>query len=825
MPIETGKSIPIQPIALENTQNDYTKQDHRSKKNIMETKFFNVHEALEAVRRREILLPAIQRKFVWKWNQIETLFDSLLQGYPINTFMFWRVTNRTNKIRLPFYEILSNYCERFAEDNPKFATSAATPDFYAVVDGQQRLTALQIGLCGTYAYKYKHKRWPPIRDANILPDRKLCLDVSGPSRNERSENGTVRYRFKFLADADRTVHRTPGTWLCIPDLYAEWTGNEEEDLAVAVERIRALLPRGENGAESESESIARFAKDAVKRLHDVLFCSDASRKAVLALVENRQELADVLDVFVRTNSGGTALTFADLLMSSATANWTTDARAWADGIVDDARSHSITVDREWTLKAGLYLTDADVRFRRSGFDPDVSAGIESRKDDIRDCLHGVFGLLKQLGFDDRSIRAKNALLPIAYYLWKNTVSNQPMYRRIIDGTERDFDAVRLSCARWLAAVLLKRTFGSGVDGVLTAMRNVLREDAESRTDSAGSSGMPLERMAGHFAGTPKDLRFNEEFARLLLRLHKDDPDCRAALFLFSPGLSSTQAYDIDHLHPARYFKRDELARQAFLSNDGEARAFYLNRDNWDTLPNLHLLSFADNRSRGDTPLAEWVAENPNRRNDLFVGSDFNLSFENFREFVRVRSEKLVEKIREAVPSFWSEELLPSAELDESDESDEDRESAPSVGSEYPNDAGGGREHAPAEGRIALTEEDVRMHLQRREMNENGRGMKSLDFARGRWGFFTLNLMLSPDGALRFIVYANADKNRWQNKMRNLSEWPVTPNYPENRGSNTGIVAEFFIPYQNWRQGTTDPTALLDCGNSILDRMEAEEFFA
>ena len=34
-------------------------------------------------------LPAIQREFVWSTEQIETLFDSLMQGYPISTFLFW----------------------------------------------------------------------------------------------------------------------------------------------------------------------------------------------------------------------------------------------------------------------------------------------------------------------------------------------------------------------------------------------------------------------------------------------------------------------------------------------------------------------------------------------------------------------------------------------------------------------------------------------------------------------------------------------------------------------------------------------------------------
>lgn len=48
-----------------------------------------ISDAILHIERREYLLPAIQRKFVWSSEQIERLFDSIMRGYPINTFMFW----------------------------------------------------------------------------------------------------------------------------------------------------------------------------------------------------------------------------------------------------------------------------------------------------------------------------------------------------------------------------------------------------------------------------------------------------------------------------------------------------------------------------------------------------------------------------------------------------------------------------------------------------------------------------------------------------------------------------------------------------------------
>ena len=36
----------------------------------------------------KVELPSIQRGFVWKPKQVEDLWDSLLRGYPIGSFLF-----------------------------------------------------------------------------------------------------------------------------------------------------------------------------------------------------------------------------------------------------------------------------------------------------------------------------------------------------------------------------------------------------------------------------------------------------------------------------------------------------------------------------------------------------------------------------------------------------------------------------------------------------------------------------------------------------------------------------------------------------------------
>ena len=56
-----------------------------------------IKEATDRIHKKEYLLPAIQREFVWSSDQIEMLFDSLMRGYPISSFLFWKVERDNQK--------------------------------------------------------------------------------------------------------------------------------------------------------------------------------------------------------------------------------------------------------------------------------------------------------------------------------------------------------------------------------------------------------------------------------------------------------------------------------------------------------------------------------------------------------------------------------------------------------------------------------------------------------------------------------------------------------------------------------------------------------
>jgi uncharacterized protein with ParB-like and HNH nuclease domain len=135
-----------------------------------------IKEVVDNIHRKKYLLPAIQREFVWSEEQIVKLFDSLMRGYTIGSFLFWIV--ETDKISdFQFYEFIRNYHERDSRHNPK-ANITGDKDITSILDGQQRLTALYIGLKGSYAYHLSWKKW---QSDNAFPTRKLCLNLLSES--------------------------------------------------------------------------------------------------------------------------------------------------------------------------------------------------------------------------------------------------------------------------------------------------------------------------------------------------------------------------------------------------------------------------------------------------------------------------------------------------------------------------------------------------------------------------------------------------------------------------------------------------------------------
>lgn len=564
-----------------------------------------ISDAITYIESRHFLLPAIQRKFVWSSEQIEVLFDSIMRQYPINSFMMWNVTSDNIKNNFKFYDFIQEYRAFFKEENILVPTLGFN-DFLAVIDGQQRLTSLYLGLKGSYAYKMPRKWWKDCEDC--LPTRKLYLILSSPL--SKDDDRKMIYNFKFLSNSDVSRLRLTDDLFLVGDIYKYKEPDELEEYMA-----------------NRDWRDSKFAKKALRLLRKAVF----EDGLINYYQEENQDIDTVLDIFIRTNSGGEPLSFSNLLMSITTANWTLDARKEFKALIDAVYSNNFIISADLILKCCLVLFIDNIKFQVANFDANNVKVFEANWGKTRKCIEVAFELLKKWGFNDSSLRAKNAIIPIVYYIFHNNLENDILKDHI-------HESERQSMRKWLCISLLKGVFGGQSDNVLTGIRKVLQAHLHDGT-------FPFDDIKTEFASNDaKSLSLSDEVIDDLLKTQKDAPNCYAILALLYSHLHYDYvAYHKDHLHPASKFEK--LKESDFSSNDDFK--FYTDKDNWNSILNLQLLSGAANESKSDEDLAEWVKQKNINLADHII-PNVSLDFNDFRDFIDERRKLLQTTIKRII---------------------------------------------------------------------------------------------------------------------------------------------------------------------------------
>lgn len=114
----------------------------------MGTRTTSVMELLNRIRDGDqLVLPDIQREFVWREEQIRLLMDSLMRGYPFGALLVWQ----TQFVAVPFRPFVRDF-----QPGMTFVTSEkpAKQKMEMVLDGQQRLQSLYLAAFGSYAGRH-----------------------------------------------------------------------------------------------------------------------------------------------------------------------------------------------------------------------------------------------------------------------------------------------------------------------------------------------------------------------------------------------------------------------------------------------------------------------------------------------------------------------------------------------------------------------------------------------------------------------------------------------------------------------------------------------
>jgi uncharacterized protein with ParB-like and HNH nuclease domain len=560
-------------------------------------------------------LPALQREFVWTADQICTLFDSLMRRYPISSFLFWQVPAEARD-DVEAYEFL--HTVRESNNRARLARVHGNDDLTFVLDGQQRLTSLLVGLQGMYI----ERKAKSGKGARTPVSKKLYLNLLHDGTAPDGE-GDVYYHFEFF-DFAPTLLRGNSYWFEVGRIL---NVKAKKELDALIERqIKAV-----RDVRSLSTQEAGVVEHNLTRLYEATRVDEV----ISYHTETDPDHERILEIFVRANSGGTELSKSDLLLSTLTLHWGTEnAREEINGFVEELNTQLTRKNRlnkDFVMKSCLVLLNMPVAYRVSSFTKDTCARIKERWDDIRHSVRRAVDAANAFGIDEKTLTSANALIPIAFYLHQHPSL-----------TLRGESAIEVANAArvrvWLLSALLNRILGGSSDSMLTKLREALQVHYRPNGDFPVVALDEAVRKAGRVSASSQDAVDN------VLSTTYGDSTCFLALsLLYDERNWGTIDYSIDHL-----FAQDIFKGAAVPADLKELR---------DDFGNLALIIGNENSGKKERPLHEWLAtRGPEFLKRHFIPPDPSLwHIGRFERFLIERRKLLKARLQE-VFSFEGEAI-------------------------------------------------------------------------------------------------------------------------------------------------------------------------
>lgn len=559
-----------------------------------------ISEVVSEYLNRMTFLPAIQREYVWTTYGIEKLFDSILGDYPISTFLFWKIREE-NKNAWSAYEFIRDYDSEFPH-NKEANVAGINQDIYLVLDGQQRLTSLLIGLKGSYRFFYY--RWRKT---------KLYLNIlKEPVKPDNPEELTYQFQFREN-DHPNTKDPEPQFWYLVGDIL---------NYIDAEDAKKAVKERLSEYTEEQRDT----ANTHIGRLH--------SRIHTLRLLnyyeEKSQDYDKVVEAFIRANTGGVKLEYSDILLSTATAKWKNlNAREEIHSFTDSINTigGGYAFGKDFVLKGALYLTEGlPIQYKVKNFNKPNLEKIEDNWESIKTHIEATVRLVSKFGFNDKNLVAKIALLPIAYYISKSPSKN------IVSSSSKDDVRNQVVILKWLTISLLKNAFGSSSDTTLKNLQDTLNEQTDFSSFPYEALNMRLgieTSFSDVEVGNLLSTNYSTKYSYLILSLLYPDRDWK------------DNKYHEDHIFPKSEFSVAKLKRRGY---DDEMIAEY--RKYFDSVLNLQLPTDSENLEKSSKDFEEWFSSRDNNFKVRHkIPSIRSYDFNNFLEFVSERRGLLEERLK------------------------------------------------------------------------------------------------------------------------------------------------------------------------------------
>lgn len=558
----------------------------------------------------EYFLPDIQRSFVWKPAQIYALFDSIVRPYPISTFLFWELDKDyvlKKDVKLLTF-VKSN------KEESELNLSLGHDKYNLVLDGQQRLTSFYIALKGTYLERNKSKELyfdvfsgiEPNED-ELLYDFKLFTTDNGACFAEEGE------------DQNNKGKKKTRLWINVKRIYEIPTG-KAEDIRTFVEKTvekagnKTVLPKYANPQD--------LTNAVFDKVHD-LYYSLTSSPVVNFYPEKRQDYDAVLDIFVRTNSGGTKLSYSDLLFSKIKRHWDKAREKFRD-LLEEINGNTYDFDGDFILKTCLVIfaeSQTDIRYKIENLKEKKIDDIKQNWEKIAKTIKLTISVAKDYAglATSKLLPSKNALVPLVYFIYKNDI------RMIGDHGNNTFRLSEVEKTKnWLYRILLTGVFSGQSDNMLHQTKEVLKGTGDTFPDS---------ELNKQIQSVGKSLDVNKDF---LNEIEYNSPDSYLLLFLLYRDqrlkLNFNPVYEGETPQQDHIFSQDELGKTGYsesLIND---------------IGNIRYVTASENQWKKATPFSQWISQITPEEKGTHLIPPGDWTTANYVGFLEERKKLMLERL-------------------------------------------------------------------------------------------------------------------------------------------------------------------------------------
>ncbi|MBT0878809.1 DUF262 domain-containing protein [Campylobacter sp. 2018MI01] len=587
----------------------------------MINKEYRLNKIYESIERNKFILPNIQRGFRWyDEKKITNLFDSLMQGYPVGMLLLWELDEQKSS-GIDFYEFTKSY-DKSQKNDLISKKIEKVNELYAVLDGQQRITSIYFALQSSYSFNGKN----------------LYLNISKTNNDTEEDEVSEdlpKYIFKFFTEKEVEKYYKEADVEKSDDIKNDIIKcNDDYYIRVGLILDKDLNFKIENSLEVFDIEKRKKLKETIAKLHYMLTRTEIPYYEI----DKNKTLDEVLQIFVRVNSGGVKLEKADLLFSALIANNNDINKETISKLLKEIDISNI--DKDVIIRVFLTIFCAKgVTYNYNNFNS-ILPSIKEHFEKVKDVIITSAEFLKiSCFYNNEKQLSVYPLIVVSYIIYKLSLKkgsfDNRVFKDIVDiltKPQKQEHCLKKSLVDFVIKSLFLGLYSGSSDSTLRQVREAINEMLEKNNDYKTFS---IDYEILNQKLTRKSMIINyEQLESYLDKINYGDNNKIYYIFtLLMPNYKpESYRYNIDHIYPKSWFEK---------TNDKELEK------KGNSIYNLVPLAENLNKSKNDRMPNDWFDDFSDKiqaRNDFIIPEDIDLNVENFDNFLKKRKAMILENL-------------------------------------------------------------------------------------------------------------------------------------------------------------------------------------